>query len=184
MKTLNKKPHALILALLVTAFMTLPADAQEQLAKSNSSGKASSDINSNMLMESVRNGDTHTINTILNNGADVNEQSRSLNTALMVAAKIGDHKVVNTLLAYNADPNIQNGAGATALMIAAKYGHNHVIDQLLQNGADPLIQNNSGFKASRFAYAYKHQKTYRILLDAEQNALKEVASKAEKKKTS
>jgi len=183
MKTLNKKPHALILALLVTAFMSLPADAQEQIGNTNSYGYASSDTN-NMLMESVRKSDIHTINTILNNGADVNEQSRSLNTALMVAAKIGDHKVVETLLAHNADPNIQNGAGATALMIAAKYGNNHVIEQLLQNGADPLIQNKSGFKATRFAYAYEHQKTYRILLDAEQNDLKGIASKAENKKTS
>lgn len=172
--TPNKKPLAYILAFLVALFTTLPADAQEQCTHTNS----------NKLLESVRSGDVYTINTILNNGGNVDEQDRTLNTALMVAAKIGDRPVVETLLSHEADPNIQNRAGATALMIAAKYGHNHVVEQLLQHGADPLIQNNSGIKASRFASAYKHQKTYTMLSDAEENALREVAAKAERKKTS
>lgn len=174
MKSFNKKISALLLAFIVTAFVSLPADAQEQYAYGNN----------NMLLESVRSGDIHSINTILNNGADVNEQNRTMNTALMVAAKIGDRVVIETLLAHEADPNIQNKAGGTALMIAAKYGHTHVVKELLQHGADPLIQNKSGIKASRFAAAYKHQKVYKVLSIAEEDALKGALAGSGKKKTS
>lgn len=174
MKSLNKKIYASLLALLVTAFASLPADAQEQYVYGNN----------NMLVESVRSGDIHSINTILNNGADVNEQNRTMNTALMIASKIGDRVVIETLLAHEADPNIQNKAGGTALMIAAKYGHTHVVKELLKHGANPNIQNNSGYKASRFAAAYKHQKVYKLLAVAEEDALRSAIAEKEKKKTS
>lgn len=167
--TFKKTPTILSLALIVAAFAALPTSAQEP--------------NKNKLFESVRNGDVYTINTILENGANVNEQDRTMNTALMIAAKVGDRLVIETLLNHDADPNLRNGAGATALMIAAKYGNSHAVDQLLFAGADPLIKNNSGIKASRFAAAYKHEKVYRALIDAEESALKGVAV-AEKRKTS
>lgn len=147
-----------MLVLIVAAFATLPVKAQAPYSED--------------LFEIIRKSDFNTLNTLLVNGEDVNQRDKSQNTPLMLAAKIGDRLVIGALLSNEADPNLRNGAGATALMLAAKYGHSHVVEQLLLFGADPLVKNNSGITASRFASVYKHKKVYRMLVDAEREALK------------
>lgn len=158
MMTHKQYPIVLILALAVTAFSTLPSAAQGQHNKE--------------LFESIRSSNYVALNAMLKNGTDVNQTDKIKNTPLMLAAKIGDRLVVDALLTGDADPNIRNNAGATALMLAAKYGHAHVVEQLLLYGADPLIKNNNGYSASRFASAYGQKEVLRMLLDAENEALK------------
>lgn len=158
MMTHKHYPLVLILALAVTAFSTLPQAAQAQHSKK--------------LFDSIRSSDYVALNTMLKNGADINQTDKSKNTPLMLAAKIGDRLVVDALLSGDADPNIRNSAGATALMLAAKYGHVHVVEQLILYGADPLIKNKNGHLASKFASAYGHKEVFLMLLDSEKEALK------------
>lgn len=147
-----------MIAILLAAFVVLPLTLHAQ--------------HDAELFETVRSSNNYALKTMIAKGIDINQADFSQNTPLLVAAKIGDRLIVETLLAHKADPNITNRAGATALMIAAKYGHSHVIEQLLLHKADPLITNNNGIRASRFASAYGHEDVYRMLLDAEENALK------------
>ena len=155
----HKKHSFILIPVLLVAFIALPLTMQAQEY-------------SKELFESIRKSDHITLNAMIADGMNVNQKDKSTNTPLLLAAKIGDRQVVDALLSNGADPNIKNKAGATALMLAAKYGHDHVIEQLMLHDADPLIQNKSGIKASRFASAYGHKKAYRMLLDAENEALK------------
>lgn len=148
------RPYTLIPVLFLVAAMTVQAQPNGE------------------IFDSIRNSDYETLNTLIANGEDINKADKSKNTPLMVAAKIGDSMIVDALLSRQADPNLRNRAGATALMLAAKYGHGHIVEKLLAFGADPLIENHSGIRASRFASAYDHQEVYRMLLDAESEALK------------
>ena len=85
---------------------------------------------------------TDIVATILDHGADaeINERSRSGETALTMAVLTGHVALVQVLLEHGADPNIKDRSlgDATALIIAACEGAStNMVRLLLEKGADP-----------------------------------------------
>lgn len=85
------------------------------------------------LMEAAFGGHIHTVEALLELGADVNAQDRDGWTALMEASAKGRADVVRTLLAHGADARIKNKNGWTALRMTAKC--NSDVTRLLKNAA-------------------------------------------------
>lgn len=83
------------------------------------------------LMDAVIKGDVDKVNTLIAEGANVNEQDEYGWTALQLAAAYGHAGIVHTLLAKGADPTIKNSLGRTALMYAAAFGHSAIVKTLL-----------------------------------------------------
>ncbi len=84
---------------------------------------------------------------LVENGANVNAQSRCGETPLMFAARKGNISAVMYLLDYKAWVNTKSSAGNTALMYAAQGNNPAVVRYLLENRADVNIQNEDGCNA-------------------------------------
>jgi len=93
------------------------------------------------LRYTARTGNMQKVEKLINQGADVNEQNKSGETALMSAAEDGQRDVCELLIAKGANVNAQNNSGETALMKAAYSGHRKVCELLIAKGADVNAQN-------------------------------------------
>lgn len=81
-------------------------------------------------------GDIATIQTMLENGTDVNAKDDTFgHTALIIASRKGRSEVVELLLAKGADSNAADNYGQTALHWAQKKNFQAVVDILRQAGA-------------------------------------------------
>jgi ankyrin repeat protein len=88
------------------------------------------------LWEAVRRGDTPTVKTLLDGGADANARWRYQQTPLFKAAERGDVEIVRLLLEHGADVNVKDSFyGATPITWAADKGHVEVVRALLDKGA-------------------------------------------------
>jgi uncharacterized protein len=94
------------------------------------------------LMNAVIKGDADQVNTLIAEGANVNEQDEQGWTALQLASAYGHVEIVNILLAKDADPNIKHRVGRTALMYAAALGHTSVVEALLVAHADTNVASH------------------------------------------
>jgi ankyrin repeat protein len=82
-------------------------------------------------------GDSATVEVLLDGGADADEALPLGRRPLMLAARAGSIDAVRVLLDHGADPNATEGErGTSALMQAADQGHADVIALLLEHGAD------------------------------------------------
>ncbi len=82
-------------------------------------------------------GDAAMLETLLDGGADANEQLPLGRRPLMLAARSGRVDAVNVLLDHGADPNAsETQRGTTALMQAADQGHADVMKVLIEHGAN------------------------------------------------
>jgi hypothetical protein len=75
---------------------------------------------------------------LIDNGADVNTQTKDGTTALITAIMQGNYQVVEYLLESGADPNLANNRGWTPLKIANVYQKNHphdIVGTLISYGA-------------------------------------------------
>ena len=88
------------------------------------------------LHRAARAGDTETVRTLLDAGADVNARSVVGDTALHRAARAGDAEVVRTLLDAGADVHAQDKNDNTSLHEAVRAGDAEVVQVLLDAGAD------------------------------------------------
>ena len=105
------------------------------------------------LMTAAARGDIGTVQTLLAEGADVNDRTALMN----YAAFYGRTEIVQILLAEGADVNVKDSGGKTALMYASMGGRTgtvQIVQTLLANGADVNVKNNSGDTALMWA-AYK-----------------------------
>ena len=83
------------------------------------------------------------IQTIINNGADVNAANENNVTALMIACEKGNVEAMNVLLNAEADPNIVDDCCDTCLQKAVRAGSNkEVLKTIINYGADVNAMNN------------------------------------------
>ena len=106
---------------------------------------------------------------LLENNADVNQRTRSKETALMRASEKGEKEVVNILLEYKADPLIQNDNGWNALMFACAYGHVMIAKALVEAGAQIDVQHRNGWTALMFAASQGYVDVAQFLVELEAN---------------
>ncbi|MCY4328517.1 MAG: ankyrin repeat domain-containing protein [Endozoicomonadaceae bacterium] len=102
---------------------------------------------------------------LVENGANVNAQSRCGETPLMFAARKGNISAVMYLLDHKAEVNTKSSAGNTALMYAAQGNNPAVVRYLLENGADVNIQNKKGCNALTCAMASENGLCNIMVLD-------------------
>ena len=89
------------------------------------------------LVDAAKNGDRVALQTLLNEGADVNAQAADGSTALLWASYRDDLESAELLIRAGADVNIANDLGATPIWAASRNGSAAMADELLAAGADP-----------------------------------------------
>ena len=98
-------------------------------------GDAKTKQGASALIWAAAEGHTDTVQALLDEGTDVNQNDDSGWTALLVASVRGHSQVVRTLLQAGADVNVIEKKGGTALMFATINDHQEIIRILLQAGA-------------------------------------------------
>lgn len=94
------------------------------------------------LRSAAYDGDVQRTIAALDEGADINSQTKpDKPTALMYAAKNGHTRVVRLLLTRGADPNILTSRGVSAIDLAMQHRHPDTAITLLEHGADPNIMS-------------------------------------------
>lgn len=92
------------------------------------------------LMIAAKNDSVDAINLLIDGGANVNTQHKTVGmTALMVAAEHNSNSAIRLLLEYGADLEAKTfgmtGKGLTAICFAAMEGHKELVMFLQENGA-------------------------------------------------
>ena len=89
------------------------------------------------LWDAAQAGDTATVTTLLQQGADVNTANTSGVTALHAAIAAGSFPTVMQLVKKGANVNAATATGWTPLHHAARFGRADAANYLLQQGANP-----------------------------------------------
>ena len=97
-----------------------------------------------LIFEAAAGGDLSRIKYLVEQGADVDAQHDSGNTALIIAAWHGHREVVKYLVSKGANIHIKNKGGDDAVSWAAEHGHLAIVRFLVEHGADPNSKNVKG----------------------------------------
>ncbi|KAI1085934.1 ankyrin repeat-containing domain protein [Rostrohypoxylon terebratum] len=105
------------------------------------------------------------VQTLLEEGANVNAQGGLYGNALQAASFRGHEKIVQILLEKGAHVNIQGGRYGNALQIASSQGQEKIVQILLEKGADVNVQGGYYGNALQAASLRGHEKIVQILLE-------------------
>ncbi|MES2606887.1 MAG: ankyrin repeat domain-containing protein, partial [Pseudomonadota bacterium] len=89
------------------------------------------------LADAAKQQDVERVQSLLKNGAAVNEQQVDGATALLWAVQWDDVALARVLIEADADPAIGNRTGASPLQLAAINGNAEMLTLLLKAGANP-----------------------------------------------
>ncbi|RYC63098.1 hypothetical protein CHU98_g3117 [Xylaria longipes] len=109
-------------------------------------------------------GLSEVIQTLLNNGTDVNVRGGSFGNALRAASLEGHKNIVQILLNNGADVNAWETRDGNALQAASYKGHESIVHLLLNNGADVNARGGSIGNALYIASREGHENIVRLLL--------------------
>src|SRR5215813_4804082 len=87
------------------------------------------------LMRAALDGDTETVNELIDQGEDINQRDENGRTALMFAVVNSHYETMKVLLEYGADVQVKSNEGGTVLMGAALAGDLRMVQALLDRGA-------------------------------------------------
>jgi len=118
------------------ATMAPPAESalKESVARARSSGAADGGATAE-LRRAAEIGDRQLLQTLLDEGVDVDSRDAAGRTALMLATLHGRADAVSVLLSYGADPNAADSNGVTPLQAAMAEGNQAIIAALKSKGA-------------------------------------------------
>lgn len=106
------------------------------------------------MRQAALEGQSSTVATAIEQGADVNAADAEGRTALQLAAFDGHTDVVQQLLGHDAQVDHRDQAGRTALMYAASGPNVATVNVLLEANADPnVVDKVENFTALMFAAA-------------------------------
>ena len=103
------------------------------------------------LYTAAEQGDFNKVQTLLQQGANVNYTNNFGMTVLFAAAEGGRAKIVRLLIEKGLDVNAKSYTGYTALMAAVSNGRKNSTKALIESGADINAQTNSGQSVVSFA---------------------------------
>jgi ankyrin repeat protein len=103
------------------------------------------------------------ISTLLNAGANPNQNTRSGDNPLIAAASRGHEEIVVRLLRSGAEVDRRGGHRMTALMGAASNGKAKVVLVLLEAGADRRMRCDTGDTALKLAEGAGHQEIAQMI---------------------
>ena len=118
----------------------------------------------NSLIVAIEKGHLDIVNTLLDQGANINHKYYNDWTALMYAAQNEHTETINLLLERGADINATDTNGKTALMIATIHKHTKIVKLLLERGADINATDTNG-KTALMISALREPEIVTILLD-------------------
>ena len=98
-------------------------------------------------------------------GADVNAQNESGESALFLAAWLGRLEFVNQLLEFGADVNLKDDCGRVPLFDVCRAGSVEMVQILLDAGADPRAANRFGDTLLHQAACGRCPDIVRLLVD-------------------
>lgn len=97
------------------------------------------------LLWAVVNGDTQTLQLMLEKGGDVNKPSLDGDSSLIYAVRNGNLDIVRLLLETGANRDYKNPySGMTALMEAVAAGNNQIVEYLIDKGVDIGQRDKNG----------------------------------------
>lgn len=101
------------------------------------------------LIEAAYEGNTVQVQSLIEEGVDVNEKDASGRTALMIAANRGHTYVVQLLLERGADANATDNNGLTAMQAAESRGFQRIVSMLRKFSASSgQTENGSALKSA------------------------------------
>eukprot|EP00184_Porphyridium_aerugineum_P005515 CAMPEP_0184694424 /NCGR_PEP_ID=MMETSP0313-20130426/2393_1 /TAXON_ID=2792 /ORGANISM="Porphyridium aerugineum, Strain SAG 1380-2" /LENGTH=721 /DNA_ID=CAMNT_0027152717 /DNA_START=262 /DNA_END=2427 /DNA_ORIENTATION=- len=118
------------------------------------------------LMNAARKNHVFTVNTLIKNHVDVNQQSKvTSETALHYAAMSPSSLEAFDALLHlgNADPNLADHDGETPLLYAARIGNVKMIQSLIHHGANIYQRNKCGQTAFQLATQKLHLDAAHVL---------------------
>jgi Zn-dependent protease with chaperone function len=115
------------------------------------------------LMTAASENDLEQIEILIEEGADVNEQSEFGSTALDWAIIDGQMEAAELLLEKGANPNSVDEYGTTPLMTAVFNENKDMVILLLENGADPALEDTEGLTAYDYAQDYENEEIIKLL---------------------
>ena len=95
------------------------------------------------FLAAIREGDYHTIENLIENGANINMQDSYRHTPLHLAVQEEREDIVSLLLTHGANVNRQTQFGDTPLHTAVDNWYDDIAKLLVENGADTNIYNNN-----------------------------------------
>ncbi|KAK7478206.1 hypothetical protein BaRGS_00030567 [Batillaria attramentaria] len=111
-------------------------------------------------------GDVDSVQTLLDQGSDVDSVDDDENTPLQVASANGHESVVRLLIMRGAGLDKRNVFGWTPLLQASRYGHTGVVALLVQHQADIHAKNRYGASALTLAARGGHIQTVKLLAES------------------
>jgi CHAT domain-containing protein/tetratricopeptide (TPR) repeat protein len=99
----------------------------------------------------VKEEDSETFETLLENGADPNLRDESGKGCLHYFAESGNIDLLNLALERHADPNMKTKKGLTPIMLAVQNNYPECCESLLKTGADITIHGDNGKTALDYA---------------------------------
>ena len=127
---------------------------------------ASADANDHLLAAAMA-GNAAKVETLLEQGVDVDARDERGFTALVSATAYGYTDVVRILIEAGATVDAHGPIGNTPLLIAAQEGHTEIAALLIANGADTKARNDHGGTPMAFATGWGHRDIVTQLRNAE-----------------
>jgi len=118
-----------------------------------------------LMQNAASQGDHAMVDTLIQNGKDIEEQDEEGWTPLLFAAANGLDQVGRTLLNANAKVNHQNAISWTALIYTSYFGYDSFARILIDHNATVNYQTTDGLTALMVAAKRGHPKVVRLLLE-------------------
>ncbi|AKI80619.1 putative ank repeat-containing [Acanthamoeba polyphaga mimivirus] len=110
-------------------------------------------------------GDFENVKILVEHGANIDEQSSNLNTALLEAIHFRHKKIAMYLISVNANVNTINIDQRTPLFVAAREGFLDIVKTLIENDADPDIPDIDGMTSYLIAIKNGHYGIAEFILE-------------------
>jgi ankyrin repeat protein len=117
------------------------------------------------LHDACAKGSVEDVQSLLDQGADINGRDTHHKTALAVESRVGKLEVVKVLIKYGADVNCRDKTGWTPLMAASRHGHREIAELLLNHGADVNARKEDFWTALHLASTNFHIGVVKVLFD-------------------